>query len=203
MRWVRPHDVKAAVLTYLLLPLHAQVQPLPLCFRRRYGALCFGEARGWPAGVSCSHWPAQRTGHRLSYEVFTWLKWELIHLALIATGVHTVPSSLSKPDPHAAALRAAARSPDAPTLTLTPVVSWQVLWIDCDVAVLRNPFSAAAGRPGRPGAPAGAAADLTHQTNAMHHDLNTGVMLVRRCFGRGLGRGSGRGLGRGAADAEA
>ena len=85
----KTHEVKAAVLTLLLL--HAQVQPLPLCFRRRYGALCFGEARGWPAGVSCSHWPAQRTGHRLSYEVFTWLKWELIHLALIATGVHTVP----------------------------------------------------------------------------------------------------------------
>lgn len=95
MRWVRPTTSR---LLYLLLPppppplLHAQVQPLPLCFRRRYGALCFGEARGWPAGVSCSHWPAQRTGHRLSYEVFTWLKWELIHLALIATGVHTVPS---------------------------------------------------------------------------------------------------------------
>ena len=86
----KTHEVKAAVLTLLLL--HTQVQPLPLCLRRRYGALCFGEARGWPAGVSCSHWPAQRTGHRLSYEVFTWLKWELIHLALIATGVHTVPS---------------------------------------------------------------------------------------------------------------
>ena len=90
MRRVRPHEIKAVVLTLLLL--HAQVQALPLCFRRRYGALCFGEARGWPAGVSCSHWPAQRTGHRLSYEVFTWLKWELIHLALIETGVHTVPS---------------------------------------------------------------------------------------------------------------
>ena len=89
MRWVRHYDVCC---TYsLLLLLQAQVQPLPLCLRRRYGALCFGEARGWPAGVSCSHWPAQRTGHRLSYEVFTWLKWELIHLALIATGVHTVP----------------------------------------------------------------------------------------------------------------
>ena len=51
--------------------LHAQVATLPPCFRRRYGALCFGEARGWPDGISCSHWPAQRTGHRLSYEVFT------------------------------------------------------------------------------------------------------------------------------------
>ena len=90
MRWVRHYDVCCTYL--LLLLLQAQVQPLPLCLRRRYGALCFGEARGWPAGVSCSHWPAQRTGHRLSYEMFTWLKWELIHLALIATGVHTVPS---------------------------------------------------------------------------------------------------------------
>ena len=120
--------------------LHAQVATLPQCFRRRYGALCFGEARGWPAGASCSHWPAQRTGHRLSYEVFTWLKWELIHLALLATGVRTV------------------------------------LWTDCDVAVLRNPFGIAVRGFGVPG---GAAADLTHQTNAMHRDLNTGVMLVR------------------------
>ena len=104
----RPHDVKAAALTTsttsaLRWPLYrltltltlAQVATLPPCFRRRYGALCFGEARGWPDGVSCSHWPAQRTGHRLSYEVFTWLKWELIHLTLIATGVRTV---LTKPD---------------------------------------------------------------------------------------------------------
>ena len=79
----------------LLLLLHAQVATLPPCFRRRYGALCLGEARGWPTGVSCSHWPTERTGHRLSYEVFTWLKWELIHLTLIATGVRTV---LTKPD---------------------------------------------------------------------------------------------------------
>ena len=53
----------------------------------------------------------------------------------------------------------------------------QVLWVDSDVAVLRNPFSIALRGYGIPG---GAAADLTHQTNAMHRDLNTGVMLVRR-----------------------
>ena len=50
-----------------------------------------------------------------------------------------------------------------------------VLWIDCDVAVLRNPF----GIPVRGFGIPGGAADLTHQTNAMHRDLNTGVMLVR------------------------
>ena len=44
-----------------------------------------------------------------------------------------------------------------------------MLWIDCDVAIVRNPF----------GIPGGAAADLTHQNNAMYTDLNTGVMLVR------------------------
>ena len=66
----------------------------------------------------------------------------------------------------------------------------QVLWVDSDVAVLRNPFSIALRGYGIPG---GAAADLTHQTNAMHRDLNTGVMLVRRRFARGFGRGLGRG----------
>ena len=64
----------------------------------------------------------------------------------------------------------------------------QVLWLDCDVAVLRNPFSIALRGYGIPG---GAAADLAHQTNAVHRDLNTGVMLVRRRFGRGFGRGRG------------
>ena len=70
----------------------------------------------------------------------------------------------------------------------------QVLWVDSDVAVLRNPFSIALRGYGIPG---GAAADLTHQTNAMHRDLNTGVMLVRRWFARGFGRGRGRGRGLG------
>ena len=65
--------------------LEVQAASTPPCFLRRYGALCFDVAES--TNVSCAHWPTAALGRRLSYDVFTWLKWDLLHLALVAHGV--------------------------------------------------------------------------------------------------------------------
>lgn len=138
--------------------LQIQTASVPPCFLRRYGALCFSEdgARGGElaaSNVSCVHWPVAALAQRLSYDVFTWLKWEVLHLALLARGVSGA------------------------------------LWLDVDVAILRNPFALLASStapavppprqkrppPSLPPPPP----DLTHQFNGLRADLNTGVMMLR------------------------
>tara|TARA_B110001452_G_C15167991_1_gene406019 strand:+ start:168 stop:1067 length:900 start_codon:yes stop_codon:yes gene_type:complete len=136
--------------------LQLQSASVPPCFLRRYGALCFSEAGAARGGevvasnVSCMHWPVAALAQRLSYDVFTWLKWEVLHLALLARGVSGA------------------------------------LWLDVDVAILRNPFallasSASAAAPPRQSGPPPPPPppDLTHQFNGLHSDLNTGVMMLR------------------------
>ena len=112
--------------------LNAQTAPLAPCFLDRYGALCLGAAA---ANVSCIPWAdaaASEFGGG-EYTMLTWLKWEVLGLAMRAPSVEAT------------------------------------LWIDCDIAILRNPFSSLP--------PHGA--DLSHQRNAVAGGLNTGLMLVR------------------------
>ena len=112
--------------------LNAQTAPLAPCFLDRYGALCLGAAA---ANVSCIPWAdaaASEFGGG-EYTMLTWLKWEVLGLAMRAPSVEAA------------------------------------LWIDCDIAILRNPFSSLP--------PLGA--DLSHQRNAVAGGLNTGLMLVR------------------------
>ena len=64
--------------------LQIQRKPLPPCFLRRYGALCFDDTN---ANATCVRWPARSLGVGLAYTALTWLKWEVLHLALAAPGV--------------------------------------------------------------------------------------------------------------------
>ena len=82
----------ATVVTTIVNRAHAellQIQhaSLPPCFLRRYGAVCF-EGADQHVNATCASWPVRALWSKgLSYGTMTWLKWEVLHLALTARGV--------------------------------------------------------------------------------------------------------------------
>ena len=58
--------------------LHAQVATLPQCFRRRYGALCFGEARGAVLHICREENSGFGVGEKNKKKPYTFLKHHIV-----------------------------------------------------------------------------------------------------------------------------